>query len=763
VRRSLLTIAALLALWPAGPMAGQALARNDLTLLQTTLGGPRTQVELERGKTALEEATATGAWGRYQAAIRHFEEAALRSPELAEPWFGLALSRLALFESGANALYSPTHPLGQSNRAAWASNLRAALAREPGHRGALTSIANLLRHQAERDQPAWLLGALIRAESLGVVTPDLVLVRGRLARRDRQYDIAAAAFREFATLGGDPSVAAIEEARAIAGTGDFALAAERYDEGLATLTELGLDFYRRDLAMITEDGELDALATRDLAAAATWIRRFWVRRDAEDIRSEGERLREHLRRWVVAHENYRVVDADRRLLFHEPWAPISPCIPRDSFNLTQAGARELPDPNDPRRAERVLDDRGLMFLRHGDPLRVVFTMGAADRDRQVNEAADEAELRRAGLPTDLLATELQLRALARSFDDRGANSAEVWSYFIDGRVRTYLFRGSSYLGIHAPTTLVADLAINPELALLRAQIDPKYMTVWSRATTPFPPKVPLSCVVSVQRLAREVRADLVVGGQTDDNPLIFPEPATPAVQTIAVIDPANGRGTIVVAYALPGHRLLPIRGEDGYTYPLQWRLTAVDSAGNIHRSEGGLVPVRADSLREGEWLTGLLTLPVPAGNWQVGVAFFQQDGRRGGAVQVKGVRLDDGAITLGDLILGREDATLRWDGIPLNPLGTWRRGSVLTLATDLRGVVGGTEGRMTYEIRQLDRASGRPAVRSSSPIVSTGPLTRIEQSIDLGRLRPGVYRLTVTIDGIAATPLRRERVFEVVE
>jgi hypothetical protein len=270
-------------------------------------------------------------------------------------------------------------------------------------------------------------------------------------------------------------------------------------------------------------------------------------------------------------------------------------------------------------------------------------------------------------------------------------------------------------------------------------------------------------VVSVQRLAREVRADLVVGGQTDDNPLIFAEPATPAVQTIAVIDPTTGQGQIVVAYALPGHRLLPIRGEDGFSYPLQWRLTAVDSAGTIHRSEGGLIPVRPDSLREGEWLTGLLTLPVPAGTWQVGVAFFQEDGRRGGAVQVKGVRLDGGAITLGDLILGREDATLRWDGLPLNPLGTWRRGSVLTLAADLRGVTEGTEGRMTYEIRQLDRASGRPAVRSSAPIVSTGPLTRIEQAIDLGRLRQGVYRLTMTIDGISASPLRRERVFEVVE
>ena len=532
---------------------GQALARQDLALLDVTRGDARAQHELTEGRDALDRATRTGAWGAYQEAIRHFEEAALRDPQLAEPWFGLALSRLALYESGANALFSPTQPLGLPNRAAWASHIRAVLARDPRHLGALTSIGHVLLPQGERDQPAWVRAALARAESLGVVTPDLLLIHGRLAILERRYEESAQVFNEYVARGGDRSIAALERARALAGTGDLDAAAQSYDSGLAVLTPEGLRLYRQDLAWITEVGELAGLETLSTADAPAWLHRFWLHRDATDVREEGDRLREHLRRWIVANERYRVVDPDRRTLFHGPWAPIAPCVTSDSFALGQAGAREGSDSLDPRRGERILDDRGLMYLRHGDPLRVVWTLGAGDRDRTAAEAADRAEMRRSGLPTSVADAEIALRARARSLNDPGASSAEVWTYFIDGRVRSFLFRGSNWLGTNTPSTLSADIS-SPELALLRAQVDPRFEKVWAHYDSPFPPKVPVECMVTVQRLAQEVRADLMVGGSSDDHPLIFPEPAIPAVQVAAVGDPATQTGEVVVAYAVPGHR-----------------------------------------------------------------------------------------------------------------------------------------------------------------------------------------------------------------
>jgi hypothetical protein len=758
VRR--LALLSILTLLPAGPLAGQALARQDLALLDTGAGDPRTRRALELGRSALDSATRTGEWALYQAAVRHFEEAALRSPALAEPWFGLALSRLALYESGAHVLYSPTQPVGQPNRSAWASHLRAALARDPAHTGSLTSIGRVLAPQGDRAQPEWIRDALARGDSLGVVTPELLLVRGRLARLEGRHAEAILAFDAYAAAGGDRSIAALERSRALAGALEFDAALESYREGFTHLTPRGLELYRADLALIAEDAEVAGLRGIELATALPWIERFWRRRDAADVRPEGDRLREHLRRWSVAHERYRVVDPDRRTLYHEPWAPIAPCVPKDSFNLLQAGARELSDPLDPRRNERILDDRGLMYMRHGEPLGIVWTMGAADRERAAAEVAGHVGGNTwSELTADQVAAEIAIRR--GSNVDGVINTAEVWTYLIEGKVRSYMFRGSNYLGYNAATTLTSDIS-SPELALLRAQLDPRFLTVWSRYQTPFPPKQAIECMASVQRLAREVRADLMLGGSTDDQPLLFPTPVLPAVQVSAVGHPSEGNAQAVVAYALRGERLVPARMDSQVVYVLRWRLTAVDSVGEVHRLEGEQMRTRADTLRAGEFLAGTLTLPLPPGNWQVGIAFWQPDERTGGAVQVRDVRVDDGPATLSDLIVGREDDLVRWNGVPMNPLGTWRKGSTVTVRAELRGVPAG-EVRTTFEVHQLDRASRRPAVRVAESSTTTGGTTLIERTVGLGRLGTGTYRLRLIIEGEGGLRLERSKVIEVVD
>jgi hypothetical protein len=755
-----LLLLSILVLLPAGRPAAQALARQDLALLDTGAGDARTRRELELGKTALDSATRTGSWALYQAAVRHFEEAALRSPALAEPWFGLALSRLALYESGANVLYSPTQPVGQPNRSAWASHLRAALARDPAHAGSLTSIGRVLAPQGDRVQPAWILDALARGESLGVVTPELLLVRGRLARLEGRHAEAVRAFDDYVAAGGDRSVAALERARALAGALEFEAAVASYREGFAQLTRAGLELYRADLSLIAEDEEIAGLRGIELGTALPWIERFWRRRDAADVRAEGDRLSEHLRRWAVAYERYRVVDPDRRTLFHEPWAPIAPCVPKDSFNLLQAGARELSDPLDPRRNERILDDRGLMYMRHGEPLGVVWTMGSADRAA----AAAQAGIDRRGaewseFSADQVAAEIALRRA--SSDDRGINTAEVWTYLIEGKIRSYMFRGSNYLGYSQATTLTSDIS-SPELALLRAQLDPRFMTVWSRYQTAYPSKVPIECMVTVQRLAREVRADLMLGGSTDDQPLLFPTPVLPAVQVSAVGHPAEGNAQAVVAYALRGDRLVPARVDTQVVYVIRWRLTAVDSSGEVHRLEGEQMRTRADTLRAGEFLAGTLSLPLPPGTWQVGIAFWQPDEKTGGAVQVQGVRVDGAAASLSDLIVGRENDLVRWNGVPMNPLGTWRKGTTVTVRAELRGVPTGPV-RTTFEVHQLDRQERRPAVRVSETTAATGETTLIERAVGLGRLGVGVYRLRLIIEGEGGLRLERSKVIEVIE
>ncbi|HEU4569070.1 MAG TPA: hypothetical protein VFS07_00685 [Gemmatimonadales bacterium] len=744
----------------ATPLAAQQLARQDLALLDVTRGEAAVRRELALGKDALERATGTNDWALYREAVRHFEQAALDDPGAAEPWFGLALTRLALYETGANPVFSPTQPPGQDTREAWARDIRSALVRQPDHLGALTSLTHVVLPQGDRSQPDWLREVIEAAPAVPGAPNDLQLVRGRLLRQEARYPDALAALDAYVAGGGDPSVAAYERARALAGAGDLAAAAAAYDAGLAALTPAGRDAYLRDLAWITEPAELAPLERiTDPAATARAIARFWSARDAADVRGEGERLREHLRRWAVAERRYRVQDPERRTLFHEPWAPIAPCVPRDSFSLSQAGTREGVDPLDPRRAERILDDRGLMYLRHGEPLRVVWTSGAGDRAQEEAAKVTRAELEASGIPRDLVEAELGLRQRTGDLLG-GTNTAEVWTYFIDGRVRSFLFTGSRWLGNFAPTTLSANTG-SGELALLRAQVDPRYYTVWSRYENPFPPKVPVECLPSVQRMARVAREDLVAGGSSDDAPLVFPVPALPSVQVAAVGDAAQDAGRAAVAWAIPGDHLVPARTEHGVVYPLRWRLTAVDSAGDVHRAEGELQLAAQDSLVAGQFLSGTLELPLPAGAWQVGVAFWQPDERHGGAVQVKEVRLATGAVTLSDLLLGREEELVRWNGVPVNPLNTWRRDGTMQVYAELRGVPAGAEYRAAIEVRQLDHARGRPLVSVTSQARSDGAVTLFRRTLDLGRLRPGTYRLTLRVTAPGGTELARERVFEI--
>ncbi|HWA41223.1 MAG TPA: hypothetical protein VG712_06395, partial [Gemmatimonadales bacterium] len=102
-------------------------------------------------------------------------------------------------------------------------------------------------------------------------------------------------------------------------------------------------------------------------------------------------------------------------------------------------------------------------------------------------------------------------------------------------------------------------------------------------------------------------------------------------------------------------------------------------------------------------------------------------------------------------------------GVPINPLGTWRKGSSIEVYTELRGIPAGTDARATFEIRRLDRATGRPAVRVTSTLTSSGDLTPLARSVGLGRLGVGIYRLTLTVEAPDGVRLVREKVFEVVD
>ncbi|HEU5219524.1 MAG TPA: GWxTD domain-containing protein, partial [Gemmatimonadales bacterium] len=109
--------------------------------------------------------------------------------------------------------------------------------------------------------------------------------------------------------------------------GDLGGAAD-YLEGLTSDDAGAVAEARNDFLPIASDAELADFDLRHGSARADMVRRFWTIRDRVELRPEGSRLAEHLRRVAVA---------------------------RQEFAFTGEDGVERPD------------DRGRVFIRHGEP------------------------------------------------------------------------------------------------------------------------------------------------------------------------------------------------------------------------------------------------------------------------------------------------------------------------------------------------------------------------------------------------------------
>src|SRR3546814_16570794 len=84
--------------------------------------------------------------------------------------------------------------------------------------------------------------------------------------------------------------------------------------------------------MLSSDGSSDVCSSglsRELGAfdaqagdsVSAWLTRFWQKRDALELRSPGDRLEEHLRRWVFVYRDFRLEAPERRSAYLRAWAP----------------------------------------------------------------------------------------------------------------------------------------------------------------------------------------------------------------------------------------------------------------------------------------------------------------------------------------------------------------------------------------------------------------------------------------------------------
>lgn len=296
-----------------------------------------------------------GAGSVWDDAAAEFEWASELRPTWPYPWFGLGLAEAAAPNRARGFAGGLWTMLGIDRDRLAGGAFAQAVRADPTFIEGMVAFAQAARNQRIGAPLRPALDALRSATSSMVGWhPALLLERGRLERLVGDPDSARIAFTRAVALSLDPAVAEVELARTIP-LDSLALtdperrrAATERTYYLAAMTDNteAVGMLRRDLEPILDDSTLRGFDATNAATRGEWLRRFWAAHGAADLRTGAARLEEQFRRWAVVRQEFILPPFKRRY--------------RWGFELYRSGDREL-------------DDRGIIWLRHGEPtVRVVW-------------------------------------------------------------------------------------------------------------------------------------------------------------------------------------------------------------------------------------------------------------------------------------------------------------------------------------------------------------------------------------------------------
>jgi GWxTD domain-containing protein len=680
----------------------------------------------------------TGGKSHYDDAAGEFEWAAELRPDWPYPWYGLGLAELALGESSMLAIENLRQMLGKDYLSKAARAFARATEVDPSFASAVVDLANTALTQRIKPRLDVALSAVrLAAASSAGRHAEVQLVRGRVEREAGEADSALAGFRAYLAVGGDSGVGLLELARTF-------YFARRAPDGWATYlagaraatSAPALTLYRSDLSWIADSAELGAFdALPEPGARARWLEAFWTRRDVVEARDAGERLAEHYRRWFYARRSFRLVSRHRH------------------YDITEVY-----------RAKQVeFDDRGVIYLRHGEPdRRARFACTQLEDPNGEGCAANESWLYRRkgdGGRGDLIF----------HFAARG----DVQDYkLIESLVDALGFRNAVRAGA------VADPQVS-ELYATREEFGPLYGRVGHSTSAP-------GSAIAQDRA--QGRRSITVGTTSDSYAQRFDQ-SLDVVASEFVVGGDSGGQMLHVVFAVPGERLAgePAGGEGegggGLLYPLHFRVIVSDSSDRVvARLDTLRVFGARQALRQPAYLTGRLALPVPPGRYRYRLLVTTPDGTAGDLVRQDSLdvrALGAGSFAVSDVVVGREGSGLVWvsagtDTVRLNPLSRFPEGSAAELYYEVYGLTRGATYHTVVRLEREGRRSvfgairglfggGRAAVLLEFDAAAEALVTRVHRGVALQGVGKGTYRLTVVIsDPTSGVSVTRTRRFQVV-
>lgn len=641
----------------------------------------------------------TGERQHYDDAASEFEWAAELQPEWPYAWYGLGLAELALGEHSVIAIENIRQALGKDFLSKAADAFARAAQADPTFVRAVVDLAETARRQRVRPRLDVALRALRTAAASAAASPALYLVRGRVERDVGEGDSALAGFDAYLAAGGDPGLGGLERARTL-----YFL--RRPDEGrdayyaaaAGPLSDTARLAYRDDLTWVATAEDLAGFDATPPAGLAGWLREFWQRRDAADGRAAGERLAEHYRRFFYAWRHFRLASRHRQYT-------------TEPYRATQS----------------VLDDRGVIYLRHGEP---------DDRARFVAPDVEPNE------------SWLYLRT--------GGNV--LFHFVARGDVQDYKLVESlaDVLGFDAALRWQAAGALSTTGAALyesRGHLDPAYRRIAASTTAQG---------TSLANERRRTREAIRLGTTTDTYALRFRHDLGSRLRVYAVGGP-GGAARLLFVFAVAGARLGAREVGAGTIYPLQFRLAHRDPGEPAAFLDTTRLFLTPHPLASGQYLSGFLEVPVTPGLHTLRAVLMDPEGAGGDVMDLDSVAVPDFAdsgLVISDLVLGDVAAGLTWlvagDTVPLSPLGSYAAGSSLELYYELHGLAPGTPYHARIEVRGRRSGSifarigrlfggGGPAVALDFDGVTAQRPARVRQTVSLAPLDPGDYTLSLVI------------------
>ena len=698
-------------------------------------------IDLRRGELG-------SARGPYDEAVMTLEQALSRQSRWPYSWYALGLVRYGMWNR--HIVVKETRFLGQgtSYRRAAMDAFARALEVDSTFVPAADALAGLLTALGHRLLPQEFLPPLRSASAVPGTPPEVWLGIYRLEFGARRYDQALEALGGYLRLGGDSGMARLEQARTLYALGRPDDATSTYFDALARAGETGRAAYRADLAWVAADWELAKFDSLPASQVADWVTRFWRERDALALRAANERIREHLRRWVFVHQNYLVHRPDDAPIHGEG---LNTSDLQDVFDDESTDdvlvevAFGPPRLKTYTRTQWEVDDRGVIYLRHGEPTAKVSSV--------------------AGPPN------------------------ESWAYDLPEGRRVFHFLGSRALGTTAATTLVAALPVNADMLDARASLDSRYAGLASQIQRSLAQARSIDLRNRVRSgtagaddangLARVAQARDATGGSrfsaatlqrevmknqraiaaavaTDGFPQLFKQSLDAVVQVYGVGFGQGESRRVLTVFAVPGRKLTPRSRPDGgpgFLYPIGVRVIAMDRVqGIIRELDTTRTFLAKEELKGEQHLTGLVELAVPPGNYQIRTMITAPgiDAATGAGRDSVEIPASPKDLIISDLILGREQSGLAWPysgaKVPLNPLNAYPRGADADLFYEVGGLQAGTGYQVTMAVRKGDEnPESKPAVQSGFEFTATAPYQQVTRGLGLTNLKPGGYMLQVTV------------------